>query len=99
LTVKVWSWDGRLERTVSLPVVGAAYADVRFHGLAAGSYRAALLEGRKPLAVGLFDVPLEEANEVIYPSGEQIVNGECLRKEGKHDIYDYGRRPSEHPGG
>lgn len=99
LSVKVWSWDGRLERTVSLPVVGAAYADVRFHGLAAGSYRAALLEGRKPLAVGLFDVPLEKVNEVIYPSNAQVVNGECLRIEGKHDIYDYGRRPREHLGG
>jgi hypothetical protein len=99
LTVKVWSWDGRLERTASLPVVGAAYADVRFHGLAAGSYRAALIEGSKPLAVGLFDVPLQEANELIYPSNAQVVNGECLRIEGKHDIYDYGQGPREHPGG
>jgi hypothetical protein len=89
LTVKVWSWDGHLERAVSLPVVGAAYADVRFHRLAAGSYRAALLEGRRPLAVGLFDVPLEESNEVIYPSNAQTANGECLRIMGRHDIYNY----------
>jgi hypothetical protein len=99
LTVKVWSWDGRLERDVSLPTVGAAYADIRFNRLAKGSYRAALLEGRRPLAVGLFDVPLIEKNEVVYPRDAQTVNGECLRIKGKRDIYDYSRKPREHLGG
>jgi hypothetical protein len=95
LTVKVWKWDGRLERAVSLPAVGAAYADVRFRRLTHGSYRAALLEGRKPLAVGLFDVPLEETNEVVYPGDAQTVNGECLRIKGTRDVYDYGQKPQE----
>jgi hypothetical protein len=96
LTVKVWRWDGHLERAVSLPAVGSAYADVRFHPLAKGSYRAALLEGSRPLAVGLFDVPLNETHELIYPSDAQTVNGECLRIKGKRDIYDYGKKPHEH---
>lgn len=99
LTVKVWSWDGRLERSVSLPAVGAAYADVRFHRLANDSYRAALLEGQKPLAVGLFRVPLKTANQVIYPSDAQIVNGECMRVRGKQDIYNYSGSPREPAGG
>lgn len=99
LTAKVWTWDGHPERSASLPVTGAAYSEVRFPGLQAGeSYRAALLDGHEPLAVGKFHVPLDEEDEVIYPSPAQTVNGECLRVEGKHDVYDYPHTPYAHGG-
>ncbi len=97
LTVKVWTWDGHLERSVSLPTVGAAYSEVRFPGLGPDSYRAALFQDREPLAVGLFHVPLEETNEIIYPSNAQLANGECLRIKGRHNIYNYARTPYDRP--
>ncbi len=97
LTAKVWTWDGHLERAASLPVTGAAYSEVRFRGLRPEEgYRAALFDGHEPLAVGKFHVPLDNEDEVIYPSPAQTVNGECLRVEGKHDVYDYPRTPYRH---
>jgi hypothetical protein len=98
LTVKVWTQFGHLERSVSLPISGAAYSQVRFPRLAGGvGYRAALLQSREPLAVGRFHVPLEKTNEIIYPSPAQRANGQCLRVKARHNIYKYPRTPYENP--
>lgn len=97
ITLKIWTWDGHLKRTASLPMAGAAYGEVRFTPLHTDSYRAALFRDGEPLAVGLFHVPLTRSNQVIYPRHAQRVNGQCLRIEGKENIYDYARTPYQHP--
>lgn len=97
ITLKIWTWDGHLERTASLPMAGAAYGEVRFTPLRADGYRAALLRDGEPLAVGLFRVPLTSSNQVIYPRHAQRVNGQCLRIEGKENVFNYARTPYQHP--
>jgi hypothetical protein len=97
ITLKIWTWDGHLKRSSALPITGGAYSEVRFAPLPSDSYRAALFQQGEPLAVGLFHVPLSRSDQVIYPRGAQRVNGECLRLQGKQNIYDYVRSPYQHP--
>jgi hypothetical protein len=93
ITLKIWTWDGHLRRSASLPVAGGAYSEVRFPPLPSDSYRAALFQNGEPLAVGLFHVPLSRSNQVIFPSHAQRADGQCLRIKGKRNIYDYARTP------
>lgn len=93
ITLKIWTWDGHMRRSASLPVVGGAYGEVRFAPLPSDSYRAALFQHGEPLAVGLFHVPLSSSNQVIYPRPAQRADGQCLQIEGKQNIYDYPRTP------
>jgi len=93
ITLRIWTWDGHLIRSAALPIAGAGHEEVRFAPLRAGSYRAALFEEDEPLAVGLFHVPLSRSNRGIYPRGAQRANGQCLRLEGKQNVYDSARTP------
>ena len=55
--MKIWTRDDRLERSVSLPIVGAAYGEVRFPRLGSWQLPRSPSSGHEPLAIGLFHAP------------------------------------------
>jgi hypothetical protein len=91
VSVKVWEGEGGLVRSASLPVSGAVTTGVRFRSLPSGYYRAGLFDGHEVLAVGHFNVPLNEKNELIYPLGAQRANGQCNLLENKRNVFTYKR--------
>ncbi len=98
LTLKVWSGEGGLMRSVTLPVTGSVTTEAKFRPLPEGYYRAALIDEGHPVAIGHFDVPLKR-DLPIYPQWQQLVNGQCqLLRKGKN-VFSYSRRGFEGPKG